>query len=111
MIEWCLLKETNKVEIKKTVNSFDFTKLNKITINSLVKAATESIDSLSEVVETAKFSTISDMSEQELYKLVENRISEMTSSQKFQNRTAVVINFVKKTYSKEDLKNISTINV
>lgn len=97
-------KETNKVEIKKTVNSFDFTKLNKITINSLVKAATESIDSLSEVVETAKFSTISDMSEQELYKLVENRISEMTSSQKFQNRTAVVINFVKKTYSKEDLK-------
>ena len=44
------------------------------------------------------------MSEDELYKIVENRISQMTPSQRFQNRTAVSINFVKKVYNKEDLK-------
>lgn len=95
---------TNKVETKKLVNSLNFINLERPVINDLVKAATESLAALEKVVETAKSSTISKMSEEEMYRIVEKRISEMTSSQKFQNRTAVVINFVKKTYSKEDLK-------
>lgn len=100
------MPETNRVETKKTISNMNFTNISKEDRDKLVKASMENLQTLESALEKVKENVVSgsDMSEDELYKIVERRISQMTPAQRFQNRTAVAINFVKKVYNKEDLK-------
>jgi len=95
---------TNKVETKEYIRKLDFSRLPKDSINQLVKASLNSLNDLEKSVNNAKSSIVKNMTDKELYKIVANRISNMSQSEKFQNRVFVSVNFPKKAFNTEEMR-------